>query len=301
MAQPPVTSPTIPLAAAFWLIGLTLVWGTNWPIMKFALSEIPIYTFRFVTALAGGLLVLAVSAAQGNSVALLRSEWKVTALAALFNVTGWFYFTALGISLMPAGRSAVLAYTMPLFAILAAWLIRREPITGQKWLGIGFGIAAILLLLGDGVDTMGAAPLGVLAILCAAASWGIGTVIQKRNWTTPVLTLAGWQLLIGGIPLALLAITQDTAPFERVTLYGALSAVYVILLGTVFGFWAWFTILTVTSASVAAIAILAVPMVGVLSSMLVLGEAIGWREIVAMLLITAALATVLPLPRPFRR
>jgi drug/metabolite transporter (DMT)-like permease len=162
-------------------------------------------------------------------------------------------------------------------------------------------MAAILLLLSENLGQIGAAPFGLLAILSAAASWGIGTIIQKRHWETPVLTLAGWQLLMGAVPLAALAFLHDTAPFERITLHGLLSMVYVILVGTVFGFWAWFTILTLASASVAAIAVLPVPMIGVLTSVLILGERAGWREILALLLITAALATVLPLPRPFRR
>lgn len=301
MAQPSVPRPTIPARAIFWLVGLTLAWGANWPIMKVALEELPIYTFRFISALGGGLAVLAVSRLQGNALVLVRGERTAAALAALFNVTGWFYFTAVGLTLLPAGRAAVLAYTMPLFAILAARLIRREPITGQKRIGLAFGMAAILLLLGDSVGGLGAAPFGVLAILGAAASWGIGTIIQKRSWKTPVLTLAGWQLLIGGIPLAVLAVTQDTAPFERLTLTGAITVAYVICLGTVFGYWAWFTVLTLASASVAAIAVLPVPLVGVMTSMLVLGESVGWRETLALLSITAALVTVLPLPRPFRR
>jgi drug/metabolite transporter (DMT)-like permease len=296
-----MSRPTVPITAVFWLVGLTIAWGTNWPLMKVALSEIPIFTFRFLTAFGGGVLVLAVSAAHGNAITLVRGEKKVAALAAIFNIVGWFYFTALGITLLPAGRSAVLAYTMPLFAILAAWIIRHEPITGQKGLGLGFGMAAILLLLSENLGQIGAAPFGLLAILSAAASWGIGTIIQKRHWETPVLTLAGWQLLMGAVPLAALAFLHDTAPFERITLHGLLSMVYVILVGTVFGFWAWFTILTLASASVAAIAVLPVPMIGVLTSVLILGERAGWREILALMLITAALATVLPLPRPFRR
>ena len=296
-----MSRPTVPLAAVLWLVGLTLVWGGGWPAMKYAVSEIPIFTFRFLVALGGGFFVLALSALYGNSVALPRSEWRMTALAALFNVTGWFYFTALGLTLLPASRAAVLAYTMPLFAILAAWLIKREPITGQKALGLLLGMGAIYFLLGENPGRFGDAPFGVLAILAAAASWGIGTVIQKREWKVPVLTLAGWQLLIGGIPMALLAVVTDHAPFERLTGGGMLALSYVILLATGFGYWAWFTVLTLTSASVASIAVLAVPPIGVLMSATVLGETTGWRELLALLLITAALVTILPLPRPFRR
>lgn len=70
----PATRHTLPLAAAAWLAGLTLAWGLGWPMMKYAVSEIPIYSFRVTTAWGGGLLVLALSAAQGNSIALHRRE-----------------------------------------------------------------------------------------------------------------------------------------------------------------------------------------------------------------------------------
>jgi drug/metabolite transporter (DMT)-like permease len=287
---------TVPWIAVLWLAGLTLAWGLGWPTMKYAVGELPIYTFRLITAWGGGLVVLAAAAMRGHAVTLDRAEWRPAALAALFNVTGWFYFTALGLTLLPAGRAAVLAYTMPLFAILAAWLMLHEPITRQRAIGLGLGMAAVALLLGEDAGRLAAAPAGVLAILAAAASWGIGTVLQKRRWRTPVLTLAGWQLLIGGAPLAPLALLYDSAPFADVTLYGALAVVYVIAVATLFGYWAWFTILTLAPAAVASIGVLAVPLVGVLSSALMLGETVGWRELLALLLITAALATVLPLP-----
>jgi drug/metabolite transporter (DMT)-like permease len=284
------------MTAAFWLVGLTLAWGGGWPVMKYAVGELPIYTFRILTAWGGGALVLALSAVRGNSIGLDRSEWRPAALAALFNVTGWFYFTALGLTLLPAGRSAVLAYTMPLFAIIAARIMLREPITGQKATGLALGGGAILLLLGESARQLGDVPLGVLAMVGAAASWGVGTVLQKRRWRTPVLTLIGWQLLIGGIPMGVLALANDSAPFAGLTLYGVLSVAYVIGIATLFGYLAWFTILDRAPAAVASIAVLPVPLVGVLSSAAVLGETVGWREILALMLITAALATVLPLP-----
>lgn len=292
---------TVPIAAIFWLLGLMVFWGAGWPAMKYAVGEMPIYTFRYITAFGGGVAVLALCALQGIAIGLPRHEWAATALAGLFNVTGWFYFTAVGLTLLPAGRAAVLAYTMPLFAVVAARLILREPITRQKAIGLVLGMTAILLLLGDDVALLGRSPLGALAVLAAAASWGLGTIVQKRHWDTHVLTLAGWQLLIGGIPLLALALAFDADPFEQVTLYGWTAVLYVILVANMLGFWAWFSILKMAPMSVASIAVLPVPLVSVLSSMLVLGERIDWPEILALLFITAALATVLPLPRPFRR
>jgi drug/metabolite transporter (DMT)-like permease len=291
---------TVPVAAVLWLTGLTLVWGGGWPAMKYAVGEIPVFTFRATNAFGGGIFVLALSALQGNSIALPRREWGITTFAAIFNVTGWFYFTGLGLTLLPAGRAAVIAYTMPLFAILAAWILRKDRLDAQKIVGLVFGLVAIFLLLGENPGRFGDTPLGVLAILAAAASWGVGTVIQKRDWPMPVLTLAGWQLLIGGVPMAALAVANDHAPFAHLTVGGGVAIAYVILLATGLGYWAWFNILTLTTPAVASIAVLAVPLLGVLSSAWVLGEALGWREMTALLLITAALTTVLPLPRPLR-
>lgn len=292
---------TVPLAAVLLLAGLTVAWGACWPAMKFAVGEFPVLTFRFLTAFGGGVFMLALSALQGSPIALPRREWGITAFAALFNVTGWFYLTGLGLTLLPASRASVIAYTMPLFAIMSAVILRQDRMNGQKAAGLCFGLGAVFFLLGENPGRLGDAPLGVLVILCAAACWGIGTVLQKREWSMPVLTLAGWQLLIGGLPLGAFALIHDHAPFAHVSVAGLLVLAYVILIATGFGYWAWFSVLKLISASVASIAVLAVPPIGVVLSALLLGEHLGWREITALLLVMAALATVLPLPRPFCR
>lgn len=293
-----MTTPAVPLAAILWLGGLVLAWGGGWPVMKYAVGELPIYTFRAITGVGGGLCVLAFAALQGQPLRLPRADWRATTIAAIFNVTGWFYFTALALTLLPAGRSVVLAYTMPLWAVIAARIMVGEPITARKLTGLCLGMGAVALLLGDDFVRIGHAPLGVLAVLAAAASWAIGTILQKREWQMPLLTLAGWQLLIGAVPMVVLAALFDSAPFARLTPLGALSVVYVILIACLFGYWAWFSIVKLVPTAVASIGVLPVPLMGVATSAWFLGEPVGWPEAGALLLITAALATVLPLPKP---
>jgi drug/metabolite transporter (DMT)-like permease len=112
-------------------------------------------------------------------------------------------------------------------------------------------------------------------------------------WRTPLLTVAGWQLLLGGAPLAALAIAQDSAPFANITMQGALAMAYIVLIGTVLGYWAWFRVLQLIPGEMAALGILPVPVIGVISSTLILGEPLGWAEFAAVALLTAALATML--------
>ncbi|MCG8544328.1 MAG: DMT family transporter [Alphaproteobacteria bacterium] len=291
-----MTRQTVPLAAILWLVGLTLAWGGGWPAMKHVVGEMPIFTFRTLSGVGGGICVLALSALQGQSLVLPRSEWRITAIAAFFNVTCWFYFTAVALLELPAGRSVVLAYTMPLWAVIAARLMVKDAITMRKIGGLALGMIAVALLIGDDLARLGRAPLGVLAILAAAATWAIGTIIQKRHWETPLLTLAGWQLLIGVIPIAVLMPFLESDPFANVTVIGAWSMAYVILVACLFGYWAWFSIVKLVPTAVASIAVLPVPLVGVMSSSMALGEPIGWPEIGALVFITAALATLLPTP-----
>lgn len=298
MTGEPAARGPVPLKVAFWLIGLTFAWGAGWPVMKIAVAELPIFTFRAITGWGGGILMLAFVAAKGLPILPQRGEWRLTAIAALFNVTGWFYFTAVALTLLPAGRSVVLAYTMPLWSILAARILVGDPITPAKIVGLVFGMAAVGVLIGNDLLRLDQAPLGVIAVLAAAASWGIGTVIQKRAWQTPVLTLIAWQLLIGGTPMVLLAIPYDSAPFDRLTGAGVASLLYVLLIACLFGYWAWFNIVERVPMAVASLAVLPVPLIGVVTSALLLNEAVGWPEAGALILITASMATVMPLPRP---
>lgn len=280
---------------AMLLLGVAaLAWGASWPAMKIVVSQMPIYSFRVLTAWGGGAMVLLIAWLMGNSLRLARRDIGPALVAGLLNITGWLYFMALGLTMLPAGRATVLAYTMPLWAFLAAILLTGERITARRLIALGFGLGAVLVLGGDDLIRLGAAPLGVLATLAAAASWGLGTVVQKKTvWRTPLLTVAGWQLLLGGAPLAALAIAQDSAPFANITMQGALAMAYIVLIGTVLGYWAWFRVLQLIPGEMAALGILPVPVIGVISSTLILGEPLGWAEFAAVALLTAALATML--------
>ena len=167
---------------AMLLLGVAaLAWGASWPAMKIVVSQMPIYSFRVLTAWGGGAMVLLIAWLMGNSLRLARRDIGPALVAGLFNITGWLYFTALGLTMLPAGRATVLAYTMPLWAFLAAMLLTGERITARRLIALGFGLGAVLVLGGDDLIRLGAAPLGVLATLAAAASWGLGTVVQKKN------------------------------------------------------------------------------------------------------------------------
>jgi drug/metabolite transporter (DMT)-like permease len=145
------------------------------------------------------------------------------------------------------------------------------------------------------MTVIGDAPAGVLFMLGAALSWGVGTVLLKRfQWTMPVILLTGWQLIIGSIPVVLgTALFEPFPAIAQWSVNAILSMLYVIAFPMLFCHWAWFSVVRIFPASVAAISTLAIPVIGVFSSAALLGEQVGMIEGAALALVTSALAIVL--------
>ena len=211
-------------------------------------------------------------------------------------MTGWFYFSGFGLTMLSSGRATILAYTHPLFAFLIAYAMGRDQLTMRRFLALFCGMCAVAALSARDFQAFDESPFGVLATLSGAVSFAIGATLQKRTWRTPSFVLAGWQMILGGIPLLILAPIFDRDPFAEFTLYGAGAVAYTVLVGNMIGFVLWIKILELIPAPIATISLLPVPMVGITSGVLILGESVGWQEGVAVLLITTALASTLNLP-----
>jgi drug/metabolite transporter (DMT)-like permease len=135
-------------------------------------------------------------------------------------------------------------------------------------------------------------------MILAAISWATGTVALKRyRFTIPTASLAGWQMLIGGIPIFIGAALFDRgfAPGE-VSTTAWIAVAYAAIIPMIYCHWAWFRVVSLYPAAVAAIGTLAIPVVGVISSAWIVGERIGWSEIAALALVLAALSLVLVVP-----
>ncbi len=277
---------------------LSLGWGFNWPIMKIALVEFPVWTFRAVSCVAAGLCLLVIARlANGGALTPDRREWPQLMLAALFNVTGWHMLIGYGVPLVPAGHAAVLAYTMPLWVVVLGTLVFRQPLELTSVLGLVLGSAGIVILVLPDLESLGAAPLGSGLVLLAALSWAIGTLIQKRLVTRlPTLALTGWQLVLGSVPMLLLMPFVDRLHAPNVSALAWASAIYVTLVALVICYFLWFKIVSLLSASKASIATFLTPAVGIVSGALLLGEPFGIREMLALAFIAAAIFLVLTPP-----
>jgi len=287
-----------PLANAFVPIGiLTLIWGCNWPILKMGVAEMAPLTFRTITLPFAALGMLLVARLSGDSIAVPRAWWGRVALLAFFNIAGWNGFVLFGLQQLPAGRSAILAYTMPIWAMLISFAVLHEPLNRRKITGLVLGMLGMMVLLGEDMRHIRSTPVGALLILAAAVLWAIGTVLL-RKWRPPIAqnALSGWMMFLGWLPLALAAPFFETRPWSYLLhLSGGawLAILYNIFLAGTIAHWAWFTLARTLPVAISSLSALPVPVVGVFAGMVVLGERPGTAEFVALALVIAALFAVL--------
>lgn len=281
------------------LLALGLCWGVNWPAMKLAVEVLPVWHFRAACLTFGALTTLFLARVYGARLRVPRKEILPLIICACFNMVGWQLLTAYGLTLMDAGRASIIAFTMPLWASLLSILLLNERLTATRVAGLVLGLSGLAALLMPEMRAILAAPYGVLAILSAAMSWALGTVLTKRfSWSVSAATLSGWQLLTAALVVSVGALTwqSDAAWAESWSTGQLIGVIYAITIAIAFGHWAWFQIVRIFPAPVAAIGTMLVPLVGVFSGGLLLGEHIGPAELLALVLVISGLFCVLVLP-----
>jgi drug/metabolite transporter (DMT)-like permease len=294
-ATPEVRQPDHLPRRLWWVLaGLTLAWGFNWTAMKVSLSEVSPWVFRTLCLGLGSAVLFAVLRAGGQRLAIPKGQLPRLALLAFFNITCWNLLVAFGMTMIPSGRAAILAYMMPAWAIpVSVWLL-GERLTGARIAGLALGMVGLALLLGEGIASLGSAPLGSLLVLGASLSWALGTVLQKRYpMDMPAGPYTAWIMLLGGIPIFIGALLfDDFRTLGKIDLWPALGIAYNVLIAFAWAHWAWIKIATSVPVTVFSLSMLVIPVVGVFSGMLFLGERPSWAEYAALGLVLASLLTV---------
>lgn len=292
----------LPVTGLLLLAGLSIVWGVNWPIMKIVVSEIPVWWFRSACLVFGGTGLMAIAILTGAKIVPRQRDIVPMIATSLYAIIGWHVCAGFGVSMMESGRAVIIAFTMPVWAALFATWLLGERLSRTTIFGLGLGLAGLAALIGPDLAVVGAAPLGAILMLGSALSWGLGTVLFKRfAWSIPVVSNMAWQLLFAAIPVTLIAAVTSPFPDPAVLSPEVLwSLAYVLLLPMTFGQWAYFQIVGMFPASIAALGTLAIPVVGVISGAIILDEAVGIREISALVLISAALTMILLVPHLMR-
>jgi drug/metabolite transporter (DMT)-like permease len=280
---------------------LTLFWGVNWPVMKFGVAELPPLFFRTI-CISGGLVVIwAWARATQVPLSVPPGAWPSIVRLAVPNVIVWHLLAIIAVKLLPSGRAAILGYTMPVWAVIFGLLLFSERPLPRHWLGVAAALLGTLLLLSSEFVKLAGSPTGTLLMLTAAASWGYGTHLMRRHLTSmPTIALTFWMLVLAVIVMAVASTLLEVARWRMPTPLEWASIVYNMALAIAFCHVVWSMLARTLPPAASGLSVMLIPVVGVFSGMLMLGEQPSWQDYVALALILVALSTVL-LERPSGR
>ncbi len=277
-------------AAYAALVLLTLIWGFNWIAMKQALVDAHPLVFNVQrTWVAVAVLFGALFVRRGP---LLPEDWIAALVTGFFQTTINFLSTTMALAGGGAGRTSVLVFTMPFWTLLIAWPVLHERVRGLQWLAIAAAFAGLAFVV-EPWNWRGDLAPRLWAVL-SGFGWAAGTVATKyyqQRRQLDMLNFTAWQMLLGVVPLTLLAIGVDF-PDTRWSLAQGALLVYVGAVSTAIGFLLWIAILRVLPAGTASLNMFAIPVIALASSAWVFGERLSASEWTGIALIGAGLVIV---------
>lgn len=276
---------------ALFLMGITVVlWGFSWIVMKHLSSFIG--PFDLVMARYGlafvALFIILVATRQS----LKFPPFWLTVGIGIFQTAAFQCLCQLALVSGGAGHVVMLAYTMPFWVVLFAWLLLGERPARRHVVAFalaGLGLVAVIAPW----EGMGSIE-GSLLALGGGMSWGLGVVLTKimfQRHGVGVLNLTTWQMFLGTLltlPVALL-LPQQSIVWGPNLVWGI---AYMAIMASALGWWLWLSVIRRVSATVAGMSSLGVPVLAVALAWLLLGETPTLLELVGIMLIMLGLVVI---------
>jgi drug/metabolite transporter (DMT)-like permease len=276
------------------LVGLTIVWGLNWPVMKVGVQDYPPLTFRAMSmwlgipVLALGLKMLKVP------FTIPRAHWRELLILAVFNMFIWHGCIIIAIKLLSSGRAAILGYTMPIFsAMIGAWIF-KDKLAPRAWLGVGAAALGVVLLLSHEFGNLAGKPLGVILALVAASTWALGTqMLRRTTMPVPTLAISFWMTCLSALVMTLLCITFESSQWKAPSRVTWFSIGYNAVLIFGFAHATWFYLARSLPPIASTLSVMMIPVLGLFSGAWALNEVLYWQDFAAMGLMVVAIVSVL--------
>jgi O-acetylserine/cysteine efflux transporter len=275
------------LADILTALAVVAIWGVNFVVIKIGLSDLPPVLFTALRFLCAAL-------PQVFFVPRPRAAWHLVAAYGLFQFALQFTLLFTGIKLgLPAGLASLVIQLQAFFTIGLAVLMLGERPRGFQLAGalVAFAGMALVAAKLEGQATLAGFVLVVAAGLC----WALANITTRKMGTVSALSLVVWGSLIATPPLFVASLLmegvgawrQAAASFSLVTLGAVLFNAYP---NTILGFGVWSMLIRRYAAATVAPFTLLVPVAGMVSAALVLGEPLQWWKIAAGLLVLSGLA-----------
>jgi len=199
---------------------------------------------------------------------------------------------------MPAGLASLVLQAQAFFTILLGAGVFGERLQLKQFIGITLAVVGVLVLIESSLNGQHVPLLGFMLTLAGAFSWACGNIFNKKimqHTTRPaVMSLVVWSALIPIVPFMIASLIfdgpalmlQSLVSIDIVTL---LSLVYLAFIATILGYGIWGTLLGRYETWRVAPLSLLVPVVGMASAALLLGETLSLLQLAGAVLVMAGL------------
>jgi drug/metabolite transporter (DMT)-like permease len=269
-------------------------WALNWPLMKLLLQQWPPLFARGLAGVAAAIILFSIAISRRQPLAVPREVIPRLLFASFTNVFAWMGFGTVAMKYVPVGEGALIVYTMPIWATLLAW-----PLAGTRpklvdILALVLGVGGLVVLLGGNGFAFDSGRLtGIALLFSAAILFAIGNILNRVPLPMPPVVVVAWQVGLGCLVMLVLGIAFEQPDVGALTPLGLACFVYMTLVPMGLCYLTWFETLRRLPPSSASTGMLLVPLIGVISAALILGEPLGLREIVAMVLVLGGVTLAL--------
>jgi len=273
------------------LILLSILWGYNWVVMKYAMQDMGPFQFGALRTFGGALCLMSLLLVMKKP--LGPREVPTLILLGILQTCGFTGLIIWALVSGGAGKTAVLTYTMPFWVMVLAWPLLGEKIRGSQWVAVLASVLGLTLIfdplhLGSDVFSMGLA-------VAAGIFWALAVILAKKlHHRVPdldLVSLTAWQMFFGSLPLVAVALFVDAPPVHWTPrLFAAIG--FNAVLCNALAWLLWLYALQRLAAGIASMTSMLAPLIGVLAAWLQLGEQPSIDEIVGMVCIAIALVVI---------
>lgn len=268
-----------------------LIWSSAFTSARIIVADAPPLAISAIRFAIAGIIGAAIARAMGQTWHLNRDQWRTIFVFGLCQNGLYLGLNFMAMTTIEASVASIIASTMPLMVAFSGWAVMREKLSPVAAFGLALGFVGVAVIMSSrisaGVDLFGVALCFIGAVALTIATLAMRGGSSKGN----LLMIVGLQMFVGSAVLFVASAIFETWEFNwNPRMLTALA--YTILAPGLLATSIWFALVSRIGAVRAATFHFLNPFFGVAIAAVLLGESLGWLDVVGVAIITVGILAV---------